>query len=80
MLAFALRADGWYLRQANIWAKRNCMPESVKDRCTRAHEDIFMLTKRPIYFYDAVAIEEPAMSLPGRALRRAADRAAPKSR
>lgn len=58
MVAFALRADGWYLRQDNIWAKRNCMPESVRDRTTRAHEYVFMLTKQSRYFYDAVAIEE----------------------
>lgn len=58
MVAFALRADGWWLRQDNIWAKRNCMPESVQDRTTRAHEYIFMLTKSERYFYDAVAIEE----------------------
>lgn len=58
MLAFALRADGWYLRAESIWAKRNCMPESVKDRPTRAHEQVFLLTKAPSYFYDAVAIEE----------------------
>jgi DNA modification methylase len=58
MVAFALRADGWYLRQENIWAKRNCMPESVTDRTTRAHETVFMLTKRARYFYDAFAVEE----------------------
>lgn len=58
LLAFALRADGWYLRSEIIWAKRNCMPESVKDRPTRAHETLFLLTKRPTYFYDSVAIEE----------------------
>lgn len=58
MVAFALRADGWWLRQDNIWAKRNCMPESVRDRTTRAHEYLFMLTKAERYFYDATAIEE----------------------
>ena len=57
--AFALQADGWYLRQDIIWAKKNCMPESVKDRCTKAHEYIFLLTKSPKYFYDADAIKEP---------------------
>lgn len=57
-VAFALQADGWWLRQDNIWAKRNCMPESVRDRTTRAHEYLFMLTKADRYFYDAVAIEE----------------------
>jgi DNA modification methylase len=57
-VAFALQSDGWYLRQDNIWGKRNCMPESVRDRTTRAHEYVFMLTKSPTYFYDATAIEE----------------------
>lgn len=59
MVAFALRAQGWYLRQDIIWAKKNCMPESVKDRCTRSHEYIFMFSKSPKYFYDAEAIKEP---------------------
>jgi DNA modification methylase len=58
MVAFALRADGWWLRQDNIWAKRNCMPESVRDRTTRAHEYMFMLAKSERYYYDAAAIEE----------------------
>lgn len=58
MLAFALRADGWYLRQDIIWAKPNPMPESVGDRCTKAHEYIFLMTKRSRYFYDAEAIME----------------------
>ena len=60
MLAFALRADGWYLRQDIIWAKNNPMPESVKDRCTRSHEYIFMLTKKRKYWFDHEAIQEPA--------------------
>src|SRR5581483_9661453 len=59
MLAFALRADGWYLRQDIIWAKPNPMPESVTDRCTKSHEYIFLLTKSERYFYDAEAIKEP---------------------
>lgn len=59
-VAFALQADGWYLRSDIIWAKRNCMPESVTDRPTKAHEYIFLLTKSPRYFYDADAIREPA--------------------
>jgi len=59
MLAFALRADGWYLRQAIVWAKLNPMPESVRDRCTRSHEMIFMFAKSQRYFYDADAIKEP---------------------
>lgn len=60
MLAFALRADGWYLRQDIIWAKNNPMPESVKDRCTRSHEYIFMLTKSRKYYFDHEAIQEDA--------------------
>lgn len=60
MLAFALRADGWYLRQDIIWAKKQAMPESVSDRCTRAHEFIFMFSKKPKYYYDATAIKTPA--------------------
>lgn len=59
-VAFALQADGWYLRSDIIWAKRNCMPESVTDRPTKAHEYIFLLTKQPRYFYDGDAIREPA--------------------
>lgn len=59
MLAFALRADGWYLRNDVIWAKGNPMPESTKDRCTRSHEHIFMFTKSRRYFYDWLAIAEP---------------------
>mgnify|MGYP000920420949 CR=1 FL=1 len=58
MLAFALRADGWYLRQDIIWAKPNPMPESVKDRCTKSHEYIFLLSKAQRYYYDAEAIRE----------------------
>ncbi len=59
MLAFALRADGWYLRQDIIWHKTNCMPESVRDRCTKSHEYIFLLSKSPKYYFDAAAISEP---------------------
>jgi len=65
MLAFALREDGWYLRQDIIWAKPNPMPESVTDRCTKAHEYLFLLTKSPRYFYDADAIREPVTSTGG---------------
>jgi DNA modification methylase len=61
MVAFALRADGWYLRQDIIWHKPNPMPESVTDRCTKAHEYIFLLTKGPRYYFDAKAISEPAI-------------------
>lgn len=59
LLAFALRADGWYLRQDIIWHKPNPMPESVTDRCTKAHEYIFLLSKSERYFYDADAIRQP---------------------
>ena len=59
MLAFALRADGWYLRQDIIWHKPNPMPESVKDRCTKSHEYIFLLSKSKYYYYDHEAIKEP---------------------
>jgi DNA modification methylase len=59
MVAFALRADGWYLRSEIIWYKRNPMPESATDRPTKAHEQIFLLSKSPRYYYDAAAIAEP---------------------
>lgn len=62
MLAFALRADGWYLRRDIIWAKPNPMPESVTDRPTSSHEYLFLLTKSPRYFYDAEAVREGASS------------------
>lgn len=58
-VAFALQADGWYLRQDIIWNKPNPMPESVEDRCTKAHEYIFLLSKKPKYYYDKDAISEP---------------------
>lgn len=61
MLAFALRTDGWYLRQDIIWNKPNPMPESVRDRCTKAHEYIFLLSKSPHYYFDADAIKEPCV-------------------
>jgi DNA modification methylase len=59
MLAFALRADGWYLRQDIIWHKPNPMPESVQDRCTKAHEYIFLLSKSSKYYYDHESIKDP---------------------
>jgi DNA modification methylase len=59
MLAFALRADGWYLRQDIIWHKPNPMPESVQDRCTKAHEYIFLLSKSHKYYYDHESIKDP---------------------
>jgi DNA modification methylase len=58
-VAFALQADGWWLRQDIIWSKPNPMPESVTDRCTKAHEYIFMFSKSARYFYDAEAVKEP---------------------
>lgn len=61
-VAFALQADGWYLRQDIIWSKPNPMPESVQDRCTKAHEYIFLLSKGPKYHFDARAIAEPLSS------------------
>lgn len=60
-VAFALQADGWYLRQDIIWHKPNAMPSSVTDRCTTNHEYLFLLAKKPRYYYDAEAIKEPAI-------------------
>jgi DNA modification methylase len=62
MMAFALRADGWYLRQDIIWHKPNPMPESVQDRCTKAHEYIFLLSKSQKYYYDIDSIKEQSTS------------------
>jgi len=59
-VAFALQADGWYLRQDIIWHKPNPMPESVRDRCTKAHEYIFLLSKAERYYFDSLAMQEPA--------------------
>ncbi|WP_445677646.1 DNA-methyltransferase [Pseudomonas putida] len=71
-LAFALQDDGWYLRQDIVWAKPNPMPESIKDRCTKAHEYLFLLSKSPRYYFDQGAIREPAraQSAPDGASRR----------
>ena len=60
MLAFALRADGWYLRSDIIWNKINCLPESVKDRPTKSYEHLFLFAKSSRYYYNAAAIMEPA--------------------
>jgi len=60
LFAFAMRKDGWYLRQDIIWHKPNPMPESVRDRCTKSHEYIFLFSKNKKYFYDNEAIKEPA--------------------
>ena len=79
MLAFALRADGWYLRQDIIWSKPNCMPESVKDRCTKSHEYIFLLSKSARYYFDADAIREP-FTTPARAGERRSYRLNPAGR
>lgn len=61
MLAFALRKEGWYLRQDIIWEKPNCMPEAVKDRCTNCTENIFLLSKSRTYYFDNEAIKEPCV-------------------
>lgn len=61
-VAFALQADGWYLRQDIIWHKPNPMPESVRDRCTKAHEYLFLLSKGPRYHFDSEAMREAAVS------------------
>lgn len=60
-VAFALQADGWYLRQDIIWHKPNPMPESVRDRCTKAHEYVFLLSKGPRYYFDSEAMKEDAV-------------------
>lgn len=62
MLAFPLRSDGWYLRQDIIWSKPSVMPESVKDRCTKSHEYIFLLSKNKKYYFDNESIAEPTSS------------------
>ena len=61
-VAFTLQADGWYLRMDNIWSKTNCMPEAVKDRPTKAHEYIFLLSKNKKYYYDCESIKEPCVN------------------
>lgn len=61
-VAFALQSDGWYLRQDIVWAKPNPMPESVRDRCTRAHEYVFLFSKSARYHFDASAIREPSVT------------------
>lgn len=60
MVAFALRSRGWYLRQDIIWSKTNPIPESVRDRCTKSHEHIFLLSKSPKYYFDFESIKEPS--------------------
>lgn len=61
MIAFALRNDGWYLRQDIIWHKPNPMPEPIKDRCVKSHEYIFLLSKKPRYYFDYEAIQEDSV-------------------
>ena len=68
-VAFALQADGWILRQDIIWQKPNVMPESVKDRCTKSHEYIFLLTKSPKYFFDHESIKEQGVEAAKRSKR-----------
>jgi len=68
MLAFALRSDGWYLRQDIIWSKPNPMPESVRDRCTKSHEYVFLLSKSQNYYFDVDVIKEPTID--GKKLKR----------
>lgn len=75
MVAFALRASGWYLRQDIIWAKPNPMPESMTDRCTKAHEYIFLMSKSKEYYYDSKAIEEPCVWDTGGLTEKRVDRA-----
>ena len=77
-VAFALQADGWYLRQDIIWAKPNPMPESVTDRCTKAHEYLFLLAKSERYYFDHEAIKEPAVHA-GRVLDYTGDQKANRS-
>ena len=68
LLAFALRKDGWYLRQDIIWSKPNPMPESVRDRCTKSHEYVFLLSKNQNYYFNVDAIKE--LTVDGKGLKR----------
>jgi DNA modification methylase len=73
-VAFALQADGWYLRQDIVWSKPNPMPESVTDRCTKSHEYIFLLSKKKHYYFDHEVIREPAaLTTHARSLRGVSD-------
>lgn len=69
MVAFALRTDGWYLRQDIIWSKKNVMPESVKDRCTKSHEYMFLFSKSRKYYFDHEAIREPVVGFNNKTFR-----------
>lgn len=79
-VAFALQADGWYLRSEIIWAKPNPMPESCSDRPTKAHEYLFLLTKRPRYYWDADAVKEPCSSETHARIPQSAERSIQRSR
>ena len=68
MFAFAMRADGWYLRQDIIWSKPNPMPESMRDRCTKSHEYLFLLSKNQNYYFDVDSIKEPTVT--GKGMKR----------
>lgn len=80
LVALALRNDGWWLRSDVIWGKTNCLPESVRDRPTRSHEYLFLLSKRATYFYDYDAVKEPCVSGPSdiRNMREGRERTNPK--
>ena len=80
LLAFSLRTDGWYLRDDIIWAKPNPMPESVRDRCTKSYEHIFMLSKSPHYYFDGEAISEPTVESTTRRLSQNIDHQSGSSR
>lgn len=69
-LAFALQESGWYLRQDIIWHKTNAMPEPVKDRCAKSHEYLFLLSKRPHYYFDVEVLKEPAVTSSGTRTKR----------
>ena len=79
MLAFALRSDGWYLRQEIIWHKPNPMPESVTDRCTKSHEHIFLLSKSPQYYFDSESIKTQSQNPADDARRYARQKSSNKS-
>ncbi len=79
LVALALQREGWWLRQDIIWAKPNCMPESMKDRCTKSHEYIFLLTKSPTYYFDQEAIKEQTTDSSGTKIKRSVWWVSPKA-
>lgn len=79
-VALALQDDGWFLRQDIIWHKTNAMPESVTDRCVRAHEYLFLLSKKPKYYFDHLAIQEPSAIFERPSADKAADFVRPENR